>query len=256
MPLDGFTDWLRAVERDLDPVCQLRHWMGHEPNEWQVETFTTPSPEVALRVGRQSGKTSVLAARAVKELHIPDSLTLCIAPAERQAKIIAREIGQQLRHTELTITRSTLTELEMSNGARCIALPSTSDTIRGFPSVSLICLDECAFLADDENLISSIVPMLTTSGQIYFSSTPAGRNGYFAKLFLEAKSDDGIHRIVVRGTDIPRLANKVARMRRTLSEVKFRQEILVELLSQGTAFFPMSLIEKATSDKQAIQLSI
>jgi len=252
----GFIDWCHTVERSLDPALQLAHWMGHEPDEWQIRTFTTPASEVALRVGRQSGKTSVLAARAVKELHVPDSLTLCIAPAERQAKIIAREIGQQLRRTELTITRSTLTELEMSNGARCIALPSTSDTIRGFPSVSCILLDECAFLSDDENLISSIVPMLTTDGQMYFSSTPAGRNNYFAKLFLEAKPDDGIHRIVVRGTDIPRLADKVARMRRTLSAVKFRQEILVEMLSQHSAYFDLDLIEKANSDKPAIQLSI
>lgn len=131
MPFDALIPWAEDLERQLDPVSRLAHWIGHEPDAWQVNAFTTRATEVAMRVGRQSGKTSVLAARAVEELHIPDTLTICVAPAERQAKIIAREIGQQLRRTDLIITRSTLTELEMSNGARVVALPSTSDTIRG-----------------------------------------------------------------------------------------------------------------------------
>lgn len=128
---DGLVTWAQGLERSLDPRVRLAHWIGHEPDDWQVEMFSTRSSEVACRVSRQAGKTSVLAARAVEELHIPESLSLCIAPAERQAKIIAREIARQLRRTDLVITRSTLTELEMSNGARVVALPSTSDTIRG-----------------------------------------------------------------------------------------------------------------------------
>lgn len=75
--------------------------------------------------------------------------------------------------------------------------------------------------------------MLTQDGQVYFSSTPAGKNNYFAWLFLDAQLGDGIHRIVVRGKDIPRLAEKVERMRCTLSAAKFRQEILVEVLADG-----------------------
>ncbi|UWQ15679.1 terminase family protein [Aliiroseovarius sp. M344] len=251
MPFDALHDWCVGLERYLDPVARLSHWIGHAPDPWQVEAFTTQASEIALRVGRQAGKTSVLAARAVEELHVPDSLTICVAPAERQAKIIAREIGQQLRRTDLVITRSTLTELEMSNGARVVALPSTSDTIRGYPSVSLLIIDECAFLQGEnggEDLISSVLPMLASKqSQVYFSSTPAGKNNYFARLFLDAKPGDGIHRIVVRGTDIPRLAEKVGRMRRTLSATKFRQEIEVEMISDGHAYFDLSIIEQATS---------
>ncbi|TDL78118.1 hypothetical protein E2L08_12525 [Palleronia sediminis] len=259
MPFDALLPWFDDLERQLDPKARLAHWIGHKPDPWQVEMFTTRASEVACRVSRQAGKTSVLAARSVEELHIPESLTICIAPAERQAKIIAREIGRQLRRTDLVITRSTLTELEMSNGARVVALPSTSDTIRGFPSVSLLIIDECAFLKGDdteevrgETLISGVLPMLTAQGQVYFSSTPAGRDNYFAKLFLDAKPDDGIQRIVVKGTDIPRLAEKVERMRRTLSATRFKQEIDVEMLADGLAYFDLSIIEQATSTESAI----
>jgi len=164
MPFDALITWCAELERSLDPAARLHHWIGHEPDPWQIDAFTTQATEVALRVGRQAGKTSVLAARSVEELHIPESLTICVAPAERQAKIIAREIGRQLKRTELVITRSTLTELEMSNGARVVALPSTSDTIRGYPSVSCLIIDECAFLQGEgggEDLIAGVLPILT-----------------------------------------------------------------------------------------------
>ena len=255
MPFDALYSWCEGLERELDATARLAHWIGHAPDPWQTEAFTTRAQEIAMRVGRQSGKTSVLAARAVEELHVPNSLTICVAPAERQAKIIAREIGQQLLRTNLVITLSTLTELEMSNGARVVALPSTSDTIRGYPSVSLLIIDECAFLQGEgggEDLISGVLPMLTSRGQCYFSSTPAGKNNYFARLFLDAKPGDSIHRIVVRGTDIPRLAEKVERMRRTLSATKFRQEIEVEMLADGQAYFDLGIIEQATSMEGAI----
>lgn len=106
MPLDALQDWCASLERDLSPEARLAHWIGHEPDPWQIEAFSTRSLEVALRVGRQSGKTSVLAARALEELHVPESLTICIAPAERQAKIIAREVSRQLQRTDLVVTRS------------------------------------------------------------------------------------------------------------------------------------------------------
>lgn len=251
------------------PTCGSPSALGHEPDDWQVEAFSVRPPasalpggavaaEVAMRVGRQSGKTSVLAARCVEELHVPETLSLCIAPSERQAKIIAREVTRQLRRTDLVVTRSTLTELEMSNGARVIALPSTSDTIRGFPSVSLLVIDECAFLKGDdtedmrgEALISGVLPMLTSQGQVYFSSTPAGKNNYFARLFLDEngreRMDNDLHRIVVKGTELPRLAEKVERMRRTMSATRFRQEIDVEMLSDGVSYFDISAIEQATN---------
>lgn len=259
MPFDALLPWLDSLERTLDPEARLAHWMGHAPDPWQLEAFTTRATEVAMRVGRQSGKTSVLAARSVEELHIPESLTICVAPAERQAKIIAREIARQLRRTDLVITRSTLTEVEVSNGARVVALPSTSDTIRGYPSVSLLIIDECAFLQGEnggEDLIAGVLPMLTARGQVYFSSTPAGKGNYFAKLFIDEngreRRDNDVHRIVVKGTSIPRLAEKVERMRRTLSATKFRAEIEVEMLADGTSYFDLAIIENATSQEGAI----
>lgn len=121
--------------------------------------------------------------------------------------------------------------------------------------MSCLIIDECAFLQGEgggEDLIAGVLPMLAEQGQVYFSSTPAGKNNYFARLFLDAKPGDGIYRIVVKGTDILRLKEKVCRIRRTLSATKFRQEIEVEMLSDGQSYFDLSIIENATSMEGAI----
>jgi len=38
----------------LDGRARLRHWIGHEPDDRQVNAFSTRSTEVAKRVGRPS----------------------------------------------------------------------------------------------------------------------------------------------------------------------------------------------------------
>lgn len=77
----------------------------------------------------------------------------------------------------------------------------------------------------------------------FFISTPEGKNNYFAPLFLDFKPGDGIHRIIVRCKEIPRLAEKAERMPRTFSATNSRQEIEVEMMADGKAFFDLSIIE-------------
>ena len=83
-------------------------------------------------------------------------------------------------------------------------------------------------------------------------ATPAGRQGMFASLFLDPKP--GVERIVVRGTDIPRLADRVERLRIALPPTKFRQEVEVEMLGGGENYFDIAAIEKAVSPMEALCL--
>lgn len=82
--------------------------------------------------------------------------------------------------------------------------------------------NEAAFLPREnggEDVITAILPMLVDDGSVFYASTPAGKNNFFAGLFLNAKPDDGIHRIVVRGTEVPRMAAKVERLRQQLRDI-------------------------------------
>ena len=218
---------------------------------FQVEAITSTAPIVAMRICRQAGKSCVLATRAVMELE-KGGTVIAVAQAERFAKELARKVAIYLRGTDMLTERSTLTEIEVNTGGRFIAVPASSATIRGY-TATLILGDEVAFWeGGGEDMIASVAPMLTLEGQLFLASTPAGRDNYFSKLFLDAKPGDNVHRIVVRGTDIPRMAGKVQKLRETLSATKFRQEVEVEMLSDGQSYFDLGVIENANSMESAI----
>lgn len=146
----------------------------------------------------------------------------------------------------MVVERATLTEIETNTGGRFVAVPATGATIRGFTADQLL-VDEVAYLDNDEDTISAILPMLTDNGQIFYASTPAGKKNFFARLFTQAKPSHLLNLLTVKGTDIPRMAAKVERLRAQLSPTKFRQEVLVEFLSDGVSYFDLTQIESATS---------
>lgn len=258
MPLDGFIDWLTQVERDLDLAAKMAHFLQTEfpnaqPDPWQVEAINSDAQTVALLVCRQAGKSCVLATRGVRELE-RGGTTICLAPAERQTREITRKVTQYLRTTDLIIERATQSEIETNNGGRFIAVPASGATIRGY-TADLLLVDEMAYLPGHnagEDVVVALLPMLKDDGQTFYASTPAGKNNMFAQLFLDAKTDDGIHRIKVPGTSIPRLNARVERLRKQLSGTRFRQEVLCEFLTDGTSYFDLSIIENAISQKGAV----
>lgn len=258
MPLDGFSEWLRAVERDIDPAAKMAQFLQTEftnarPDPWQVEAITSDAQTVALLVCRQAGKSCVLATRGVRELE-RGGTTICLAPAERQTREITRKVTQYLRCTDLVIERATQSEIETDNGGRFIAVPASGATIRGY-TADLLLVDEMAYLPGHnagEDVVVALLPMLKDDGQTFYASTPAGKNNMFAQLFLDAKPEDGIHRIKVPGTSIPRLAARVERLRKQLSATRFKQEVECQFLTDGQAYFDLAVIEAATSLKGAV----
>ena len=155
---------------------------------------------------------------------------LVLAPAERQAKELARKVVAFIPKTALVVERSTLTELELTNGGRLICVPASGATIRGY-TIELLLIDEAAFC--DEEAITAVLPMVTDNGRTVFSSTTGLRSGYFANIFLQSGNIDEVHKIIVRGSQIPRLARKVARLRAVLPPHRFRAEVEVEFIAEG-----------------------
>lgn len=241
-------EWLLSLEERLDPVILFERFVESEADPWQRQVLLSTSSTIALRVCRQAGKSCCLATLAIIEMRRGGTV-LVICPAERQARELARKVREYLPKTDLAVERSTQTEIECSNGSRLICVPSTGASIRGF-TVTLLLIDEAAF-CDDESLVA-VLPMVTDDGRTIFASTPAGRQGMFASLFLDKKP--GLERIVVRGSDIPRLADRVERLRIALPPTKFRQEVEVEMLGGGENYFDIAAIEKAVSPMEALCL--
>lgn len=242
-------DWLDSLAERLDPVLMFERFVGGTADNWQRQVLNSTASTLAIRVCRQAGKSSCLATLAIVEMRHGGTV-LVICPAERQAKEIARKVREYLPRTDLIVERSTQTEIECANGSRLICVPSTGATIRGY-TVTLLLVDEAAF-CDDESLVA-VLPMVTDDGRTIFASTPAGRQGMFAMMFIEPKPE--VERIIVRGTDVPRLASRVERLRLALPPTKFRQEVEVEMLGGGESFFDIAAIEKAVvRDVEVLQL--
>ena len=164
----------------LDPAL-LMTCQGLEPDPWQRELLLANDQFLLLNCSRQAGKSTVVAALALRDLLFrPKSLVLMAAPSERQSHELYRKVlaGFHALGSPLKTVRENQSELELVNGARMVALPGREETIRSFSAVGLLIIDEAARVSDD--LYGTVRPMLAVSrGRLVALSTPFGQRGWF-----------------------------------------------------------------------------
>ncbi len=121
----------------------------------------------------------------------------------------------------VALQNESLQTLELSNGSRIIALPAREDTIRGYSNVTLITLDEAAWVADD--LYFAVRPMLAVSGgRLLGLSTPNGQRGWFHR---EWTNGEAWQRTRITAADCPRIAESfLADERRTMTAARYASE--------------------------------
>ena len=144
----------------------------------------------------------------------------------------------------------------LENNSRVIAAATASDAIRGY-TISLLYIDECAFIDNWEQFSASVLPTITSGKQtkIILVSTPNGLN-FYAKLWEEAlDKKNGYNPIIVKWHEVP--GNDEKWYHETLQTlgndiIKFNQEYNVEFLgSTNTLIRPDKL--KAMISKQPIR---
>ena len=80
----------------------------------------------------------------------PDALVLVVSPSARQSGEFLRKVesfAARLRLPQRADGRNEMS-LALPNGSRIVALPGRDDTTRGFSSVSLLLIDEAAYVPD------------------------------------------------------------------------------------------------------------
>ncbi len=169
------------LARALDPVL-LAAQAGITPDPWQAEVLRSASSRVLLNASRQSGKSTITSILAIHTaLYEANSLVLLLGPSLRQAgeifkKCLAtyKDLGRPVApESETALT------LRLENGSRIVSLPGSKDgNIRGYSGVSLLVIDEAAWVSD--SLYMSVRPMLAVSGgRLVALSTPHGTRGWF-----------------------------------------------------------------------------
>src|SRR5262249_29398422 len=155
-----------------------------------------------LCCSRQAGKSTTAAAACVHEaLYQPGSLALLFAPGQRQTVELLRTTRSLLAALQIPeeLRADSQQTLEFTSGSRIVALPAQPDTIRGYSAVTLIVLDEAAFVPDD--LYEAVRPMLAVSkGRLLGLSTPNGQRGWFHR---EWTSTADWHRTQITAPECP-----------------------------------------------------
>jgi hypothetical protein len=197
---------------------------GMTPDPWQRELLTSTANRVLLNCARQSGKSTLAAAIALREALLrPPALILLLSPSQRQSAELFRRVLDLNRAIgcPLTPVQESVLRIELSNGSRIVSLPGKEQTVRSFSGVRLLCVDEAARTADD--LYRAVRPMLAVSqGRMILLSTPFGKRGFFWEAW---SSSEPWQRFEVPAAQCPRIAATfLEQERRELGERHYAQE--------------------------------
>jgi Terminase large subunit, T4likevirus-type, N-terminal len=224
--------------------AEFARMLGLIPDPWQRDLLKSKSDRILLNCCRQSGKSTMAALIALHEaVYSPSSLTLILAPAERQAKETFSKVLTLYRTLGHTIPPDSSRKLgiELSNASRIEALPGSQRTVRGFSGVDLLILDEASRVDDD--LFYATRPMLAVSGgTMMMLSTPYGKRGVF---YYEWTQRERWQRFQITADQVPRIsAQFLEEERRTLGSRWFEQEYMCVFGELEGAVFSHDTIER------------
>ena len=257
MPTENRESFLRALRERastvtsayLNPV-ELAQACGIDPDPWQRDLLLSGDQQTILNCSRQSGKSTISAIKALHQTcYTPDSLTLVLAPSQRQSQETYRKIHDYYNMLSGVpdVTQESSLRLELANNSRVQVLPGKESTVRGFSGVSLLIVDEAARVEDQ--LYQAVRPMLAVSGgKIILLSTPFGSRGFFWAEWCEGGDD--WRRVKITADQCPRIPSAwLEKEKARIGDWWFSQEYLCSFVDNLEACFSTADIMNAISSE-------
>ena len=225
-----------ATRIPRDPIAFAK-LLNIDPDPWQCDLLTSTEERIILNCARQSGKSTIVAIRALHHALItPRSLVLILSPSQRQSGELFKKITEFYRELGRRggSDASSATTLKLRNGSRIVSLPGSEPTVRGFSAPSLVLIDEAAQVSDE--LYYAVTPMFATSrGQLILLSTPRGKQGIFWRAW-DQEAD--WKRVRVTADQCPRITKEyLDHERRALPPAWFSQEDRCEFTQDDASIF-------------------
>lgn len=224
------------------PTLYAEQILGLKPFPYQVRLLEDKSKRIVACMGRQSGKTTTIAIKAIFFADTnPNTTVLITSPSLRQSMIMFDKIANFIystAHFHNKIARMTRTLIQFQNGSRIIALPCSENLLRGYTAHMVIC-DEAAFMP--EEIITQIIfPMLsTTDGYAIFLSTPWGKNHFFYRAFINPAYS--VHK--VKSSECPLIKPEfLAEMKQNMTKEAYIMEYEAEFAEASNSYFSQDLI--------------
>jgi hypothetical protein len=216
--------WLSSA---LDPVafCET---LGFHPYDYQAQILRSSSRRLCWVAGRQIGKSTTMAARALwTACYSPGSTTVVVATREDASRLLFEKVlgfNRRLGRPLLALQENIQT-LVLENESRIVALPASASGIRGY-SCQLVIIDEAAFVPDE--IFTAVEPMtMVTGGSLLLASSPNGKRGFF----YEAARSPQWEKVHVPSTACPAVdQGDLDGMRERLGDLAYRAEVLGEFV--------------------------
>jgi len=229
----------KVIER---PELLFAELSGQKPFYYQINFLKDKHKRINWRSGRQSGKTTSAAVKAIHHaLNLDNALVLTIAPTLRQSGLLFRKIRTFIKnhhYLESLVEQDSQTTISFKNGSLIVCLPGNNpDSVRGF-SPTLLIIDEAAFVKDDV-FIALLPSLAATNGTLIYISTPFGKRG----IFYESFNDDSFSHYFVKSKDCPLISEGfLLSMRNLKTELEYLQEYEGEFIEEADTFFTRQLI--------------
>lgn len=111
-----------------------------------------------------------------------------LATAQEFTKKVKALLDNVPKHLFLSDYTTTKTTISFSNGSLITATPTSPDAGRS-QALSLLVIDECAWIKDFDHIWTGLAPTLSTGGNAILLSTPNGVGGQYYKIWVDGEND-------------------------------------------------------------------
>ena len=128
-------------------------------------------------------------------------------------------------------------QIQFSHGSSIKAIPTSEDAGRS-EALSLLIVDEAAFVRNFDTIWTGIYPTISTGGRVVILSTPNGVGGQYYKLYTEAEAGLNEFNAIKLPWDVhpERDDDWFAKTTANMSERQIAQEYLCDFATSGDTF--------------------
>src|SRR5574344_313839 len=160
------------------------------PFQEKVLHLFRDSKNIIVLKSRQLGISTLGAGYALwLMLFHKDKNVLCLATTQATARnLVSKTMFMYENHPkwlQVPATQKNKLSLRLRNGSMIQAVSSNPESARS-QAVSLLLIDEAAFIENVETTFAAAQPTLSTGGQVMMLSTPNGMGNFFHKMWVKA----------------------------------------------------------------------
>lgn len=215
-----------------------------------IEDFNNFRFNIILK-SRQLGISTLVAAYSVwQAIFYKDKNILIIATKLAVAQNFIKKVKTYIKNIPKwllipEIVSNNKQVIEFSNGSQIKAVPTSDDAGRS-EALSLLIVDEAAFVRNFDELWMGLYPTLSTGGRAIILSTPNGVGGQYHSLYVGAEEKTNEFNNIKLMWDVhPERADDWFRKETAnMSQKQISQELMCDFAASGDTFLTGDVLEK------------